>query len=127
MAEGFLRHYQGDEFEAHSAGTDPKPEVHPLAVRVMREVGIDISRQKPKALTEFLGRLPVAHLIVVCDNANQTCPRVWPGAFTRAYLPFDDPAAFEGTEDETLAGFRRIRDEIGKAMRDWRPQREKSD
>ena len=87
MAEGFLRQYQADEYEVHSAGTDPKEQVHPLAVQVMAEVGIDIGAQKPKSLKVYLGRAPVAHLLIVCDHANQTCPRIWPGAFTRTYMP----------------------------------------
>jgi arsenate reductase len=121
MAEGFLRRYQGDSYEVHSAGTEPKGEVHPLAVRVMVEVGIDISQQRPKDLAQYLGRLPVAHLLIVCDMANQTCPRVWPGAFSRTYLPFDDPAQFVSSEEETIAEFRRVRDQIGATMKAWVP------
>src|ERR1017187_9853046 len=86
MAEGFLRHYAAEKYAAYSAGTDPKPEVHLLAVKVMLEVGIDISSAKPKPLTDFLGKLAVKHLLIVCDKANATCPRIWPGAFTRTYL-----------------------------------------
>jgi arsenate reductase len=123
MAEGFLRHHQPHAYDAQSAGTDPKPEVHPLAIRVMAEVGIDISGQRPKALDAFLGRAPVKHLIIVCDKANGSCPRVWPGAYTRTYMPFDDPAAFEGTPEQTLAEFRRVRDLIGAAMKTWAPER----
>ena len=122
MAEGFLRKYAGDEYEVHSAGVDPKDSVHPQAVRVMGEVGVDISGQSPKPLTKFLGREAVRHLLVVCDKANHTCPRVWPGTFTRDYMPFDDPADAGGTEDEVLGVFRRVRDEIGEAMRTWQPQ-----
>ncbi|MGD1277869.1 MAG: arsenate reductase ArsC [Tepidisphaeraceae bacterium] len=121
MAEGFLRRYQGDKFAVYSAGTDPKQQVHPLAARVMGEIGIDISRQQPKPLSDFLGRLPVRHLIIVCDKASQTCPRVWPGAFTRSELPFDDPSEFEGSAQQTLEEFRRVRDLIGEAMRTWSP------
>jgi arsenate reductase (thioredoxin) len=121
MAEGFLRAYQSEVFEVHSAGTEPKEEVHPLAVRVMAEAGIDISGQKPKSLKEYLGRAPVAHLLIVCDHANQTCPRIWPGAFTRTYLPFEDPAQFVGDEPATLAKFRAVRDQIGAAMKVWKP------
>ena len=122
MAEAFLREFQGDRFEVHSAGTDPRDAVHPLAVRAMDEIGIDISGQRPKSTTEFLGRLPVRHLLIVCDNANKTCPRVWPGTYTRDYLPFDDPAAFKGSEADALDEFRRVRDEIGDAMRTWQPE-----
>jgi arsenate reductase len=121
MAEGFLRRHAGDRYDVRSAGTDPAAAVHPLAVRVMAEVGIDIRHQRPKPLTDFLGREAVRHVLVVCDAANGTCPRIWPGAYTREYLPFEDPAAFEGGEAETLAKFRAVRDQVGVAMRDWVP------
>lgn len=123
MAEGFLKHYAGGRFEVHSAGIEPKSEVHPLAVQVMNEIGLDISQQKPKRLVVYLGRAPVRHLLIVCDNALGSCPRIWPGATTRSYLPFDDPAIFEGTPEETLAEFRRVRDLIGEAMSSWEPQK----
>ena len=121
MAEGFLRAYHGDEYDVHSAGTDPKDEVHPLAVRAMAEVGIDISGQRPKSLSKYLGRAPVRHVLIVCDRANATCPRIWPFALTRDYLPFDDPAEFAGPADEAIDLFRRVRDEIAQAMRAWEP------
>ena len=121
MAEAFLRQYAGDRYEVHSAGTDPRPSVHPLAVRVMKEIGIDIAGQRTKSLDQFLGKAAVHHLLIVCDKANASCPRIWPGAFTRSYLPFDDPALFEGTEAQKLGEFRRVRDEIGQAMKDWSP------
>lgn len=121
MAEGFLKHYAADRYDVHSAGTEPKSEVHPLAVQVMDEIGIDISDQEPKPLIDYLGRVPVRHLLIVCDKAQGSCPRIWPGALTRSYLPFDDPATFEGTPEETLAEFRRVRDLIGEAMSVWEP------
>lgn len=124
MAEGFLRKYHGDKWDVHSAGMDPKAEVHPLAVRVMAEVGIDIAHHRPKSLTEYLGRHPVAHILIVCDKANGTCPRIWPGAFTRSYMPVDDPAEAEGTEQERLEVFRRVRDELDGAMKTWQPKPE---
>ena len=123
MAEAFLRKYQGDEYEVASAGTEPKDEVHPLAVRAMNEIGMDISRQRPKNLSDFLGKSAVRHLLIVCDRANASCPRIWPGTFSRSYLPFDDPAHAEGTEDEVLEVFRRVRDEIGEAMKTWQPEK----
>jgi arsenate reductase len=122
MAEAFLRKYKGDRFTAASAGTSPKPEVHPLAVQAMREIGIDISVQRPKDVKEFLGKRPVRHVLIVCDNANQSCPRLWPGAFSRTFMPFDDPADATGGEAEKLAVFRRVRDEIDAAMRRWAPE-----
>lgn len=126
MARGFLLAYQGDKYDVHSAGTQPKPAVHPLAIRVMAEVGIDISGQKPQALSNFLGHAPVRHLLTVCDKANHTCPRIWPGAFTRDYIPFDDPAQAHGTVEQQLAVFRRVRDEIAQAMKNWQPKVERT-
>jgi arsenate reductase (thioredoxin) len=122
MAEAFLRKHQGDRFTAASAGTQPKAEVHPLAVRVMKEIGTDISQQKPKDVKDFLGKQPVRHVLIVCDNANESCPRIWPGAFSRTFMPFDDPAEATGSEDQKLAVFRRVRDEIDEAMKTWVPQ-----
>lgn len=122
MAEALLRKYQGDLYEVASAGTEPKPEVHPLAVQVMEEIGIDIRSHRPKDLSEFLDKAAVRFLIIVCDRANSSCPRTWPGTFSRSYLPFDDPAHAEGTLEEQLKVFRRVRDEIGVAMKSWKPE-----
>ncbi len=127
MAEAFLRKYKSDRFDIASAGTEPKPYVHPLAIRVMNEIGIDISDQQPKDSAQFLGRLPVRHVLIVCDNANRSCPRVWPGAFSRTFMPFDDPADATGSEEEQLQIFRRVRDEIDEAMRKWVPEPERAD
>jgi arsenate reductase len=118
MAEALLRHEAGDAFEAYSAGTEPKG-LNPLAVRAMAEIGIDISAQRSKNLTEYLGRLPVCYLIVVCGDADQKCPTIWPGAFKRMYWPFDDPAAANGSEGEKLAKFREIRDAIHAKIKEW--------
>src|ERR1043166_1829547 len=121
MAEAFLRKYHGDQFVVASAGTVPKPDVHPLAVRAMAEAGIAISGQKPKDTKDFLGRAAVRHLLIVCDNANQSCPRIWPGTYSRTFMPFDDPAAASGSEEQQLAVFRRVRDEIDAAMQKAKP------
>ena len=121
MAEAWLRKYKGEHYAVASAGTEPKSEVHPLAVRAMREAGIDIRDQRPKNLSEFMGKLPVKHVLIVCDNANQSCPRVWPGMGTRTFMPFDDPAAAAGSEEERLQVFRRVRDEIRDAVQKWDP------
>lgn len=121
MAEAFLRKYKADSFTVASAGTQPKEHVHPMAVQAMQEIGIDISRQRPKDINEFLGKSAVRHVLIVCDNANQSCPRIWPGTFTRTFMPFDDPAAATGSEADKLAVFRRVRDEISEAMLDWTP------
>ena len=121
MAEGLLRKRKGDQFNIASAGTEPKSQVHPLAVRAMNEIDIDISTHRPRHISEFLGKEAVHHVLIVCDSANQTCPRVWPGSFTRTFMPFDDPAAAAGNEDEQLAAFRRVRDEIERFVKSWNP------
>jgi arsenate reductase len=122
MAEALLRQRAGNQYEVLSAGTEPAPAVHPLAIQVMDEIGIDVSQQKPKPLRNFLGHVAVRHLLIVCDKANGSCPRIWPGTLSRTYLPFDDPAAFEGTAEERLMEFRRVRDLIGEAMATWEPE-----
>jgi arsenate reductase len=122
MAEGFLRKYHGDRYDVHSAGVAPKDHVHPLAVQVMNEVGVDISGHKPKPLDQYLGFTPVRHLIIVCDKAGESCPRVWPGTYSRSYMPFDDPDQLQGPDAERGEGFRRIRNEISDAMRAWQPE-----
>jgi arsenate reductase len=119
MAEGFLRQLGGDRLNVLSAGTEPKDEIHPLAVRVMAEAGVDISGQHPKSIQEYLGRIPVRHLIIVCSGADESCPRIIPGLSERLSWPFDDPAAFDGPPDETLAEFRRVRDEIRECIVAW--------
>ena len=119
IAEGYLRHLAGDRFAVFSAGTDPKPAVHPLAIRVMAEDGVEIARQHPKDVSQFLGRMAVRYLIIVCNRANDTCPRIFPGMLNRLYWPFDDPVEFEGSEAEQLAEFRRVRDEIRQRIGSW--------
>ena len=109
MAEGLLRHLAGDRFEVASAGVSPT-KVRPEAIGVMRELGIDISHQRSKAVDEFVGR-EFDYVITVCDNANEQCP-VFPGKTNRIHWSFDDPAAVEGDELARLAVFRRVRDEI---------------
>jgi arsenate reductase len=118
MAEALLRHEAGEEFEVHSAGTEPKG-VNPLAVKVMKEIGIDISKARSKHLREYLGRLPVRILIIVCSDAENSCPAIWPGALSRHFWPFEDPAAVQGSEAEKLDKFRQIRDEIHEKIRSW--------
>lgn len=119
MAEGLLRDKAGAFFEANSAGTDPAEAVHPLAIRVMKEAGVDISRQRPKSVVEFLGQLPVRHLIIVCDGANQRCPTTFPNILTRDFWPIEDPAAFRGPSEATVGKFREARDEISARLDAW--------
>jgi arsenate reductase len=119
IAEGFLREFGGDRFTAYSAGTDPAERVHPVAVQVMSEKGIDISQNEPKTVGQYLGRLPVRHLIIVCDGANEKCPRIFPGMMNRMFWPFDDPAAFDGSDAATLEKFRAVRDQIESRIKQW--------
>lgn len=114
MAEGFLRHYAGDRFEVHSAGTEAS-EVRPLAIRAMAEIGVDISGQTSKTLDRYLAE-PWDHVITVCDDANESCP-VFPGAANRSHWSFVDPSQAQGTEEERLAVFRQVRDEIVRRIR----------
>ncbi len=118
MAEGFVRNIADEEFEALSCGMEPKP-VHPTAVEVMNEIGIDISKQESKDVGEFLGKVHLDYLVVVCDKAQKSCPRIWPSLSTRLYWPFEDPAEFEGTEEETLDKFREVRDRIKQKIVNW--------
>jgi len=114
LAEGILRSIAGDLFEVHSAGSKPAGFVHPLAIRAMQEIGIDISSHRSKPLSEFL-HTPIETVITVCGNADQACP-VFPGQVNRHHWPFDDPAHAQGTEAEQLEVFRRVRNEIRRTL-----------
>jgi arsenate reductase len=109
MAEGLLRHLAGDRFEAMSAGTEAT-RVRPLAIRAMEEIGIDISGQESKTLDQYLQE-PFDHVITVCDDANEACP-FFPGAANRLHWSFEDPSKAEGSEEQRLQVFRRVRDEL---------------
>jgi len=110
LAEGILRKQLGSPFRIESAGSKPAGYVHPLAIRVMQEIGIDLSAHRSKHLDEFL-QDEIETVITVCGNADQACP-IFPGQVNRHHFPFDDPAHATGTEEEQLAVFRRVRDEI---------------
>jgi len=110
LAEGILRHIAGDLFEVQSAGSNPAGYVHPKAIAVMKEIGIDISGHTSKHMNEFLNR-KIDTVITVCGKADQACP-MFPGQVNRYHWGFDDPAHATGTEEEMLAVFRRVRDQI---------------
>ncbi len=110
LAEGILRHVAGDLFEVYSAGSKPAGYVHPKAIQVMQEIGIDISGHTSKHMTEFLDK-KINTVITVCGNADQACP-MFPGQVNRYHWGFDDPAHAKGTEEEVLAVFRTVRDQI---------------
>ena len=111
MAEGYLRSVAGDRFEAMSAGLEPKG-LNPLAVEAMREIGIDISRQKSKDVVTLLGQ-HVPYVVTVCDNAKEQCP-IFPGTWKFLHWSLEDPAAATGTHDEKLSVFRRVRDQLSE-------------
>ncbi|MGD9076835.1 MAG: arsenate reductase ArsC [Desulfobacteraceae bacterium] len=109
MAEGLVNALYAENYKAHSAGTEPS-QVNPLAIRVMAEIGIDISDHHSKGVEQFLNQ-EFDYVVTVCDHANETCP-FFPGGKERIHNGFQDPAAQDGTKDERLAVFRRVRDEI---------------
>jgi len=111
MAEGLINARLSPQFQADSAGTQPSGYVHPKAIAVMQEVGIDLSQNRSKSLDEFKGQY-FDYVITVCDSANGNCPVWLEQTGQRAHIGFDDPAHATGSEAEILAEFRRVRDEI---------------
>lgn len=116
MAEGLVNHYLVDEWRACSAGTDPAGYVHPLAVRAMSELGIDISRQRSKSTDEFR-ETHFDFVVTLCDDAAENCP-IWLGRDRKVHVGFEDPATTTGSDEERLAVFRRVRDEIRRELFD---------
>ncbi len=114
LAEGILRTVAGDFLHVVSAGSKPAGYVHPLAIKVMAEIGIDISHHTSKPMSEFVTQ-PVETVITVCGHADQACP-IFPGQLNRHHWPFEDPAHAVGTEEEKLAVFRRVRNEIRRTF-----------
>ncbi len=114
MAEGLLKHYGGNRYEVFSAGTSPS-RVHPMTVEVMAERGIDLTGQRSKSIDEFLGQ-DFDFIITTCDDAKNRCP-VFPGRGEMLHWDVEDPAAAEGTKEEGLKAFRRVRDELEELIR----------
>jgi len=114
MAEGILRAAAGDLLNVQSAGSNPAGYVHPLAIKALAEIGIDISAHHSKHMNEFLDQ-QVETVITVCGNADQACP-LFPGQMNRYHWGFDDPAHAPGSEDEQMEMFRRVRDEIRRVF-----------
>jgi arsenate reductase len=115
MAEGLLRHDAGDRFDVFSAGTRPS-HVRPEAIAAMRELGIDISDHRSKSVDDFNSQ-QFDYVLTVCDNAKESCP-IFPGKAIRLHQSFDDPAELRGSEEERLAMFRRVRDELRQYLQD---------
>ncbi len=118
MAEAFLKQLGGETFTVESAGLEPTT-LNPLAVEVMREVGIDISGNKPQSVFELFkqGKL-YTHVITVCEQAAMKCP-VFPGLTQRLHWPFPDPAGFEGTWEQKIAQTRTVREQIRNKISQW--------
>ena len=118
MAEAFLRRLAGDRFEVYSAGLEPK-EIHPLTRQVMAEIGYGLEGHHAKSLLDYMGKVHFGYLITVCANAEERCPAVFPGMGQRLHWNLDDPSAARGTEEERLAVFRRVRDELKERIVAW--------
>jgi arsenate reductase len=118
MAEAFLRKYGGRQFDAYSAGMEPKG-IHPYTERIMEEIEINISGQYSKSLKEYMGKTHFAYVIILCDEAEKNCPTTFPGIAQRLHWSFEDPASFVGPEDEKLAKFREVRDQIEQRIKAW--------
>ena len=116
MAEGLLRSMAGDRFDVASAGTEAT-RVHPLAIRAMADLGVDLNGHTSKTVDRFLGE-PWDYVITVCDSANEKCP-IFPGRTTRLHWSFLDPSQATGSDDERLSVFRKIRDQIAGRLREW--------
>jgi arsenate reductase len=114
MAEGLVNHGLGGRWEARSAGTAPAAVVHPLAVRVMAEAGIDIAAARPKRVDDLLGE-PWDLVVTVCDSARESCP-LFPRPVAQLHVSFPDPALAPGSEDERIAVFRTVRDDIRRRL-----------
>ena len=118
MAEAFLRKYGGERFEVYSAGLEPKG-INPNTERVMEEVGISLSGQYSKHVKEYMGKVHFGYLITMCDEAEESCPTTFPGIGQRLHWSFEDPSAFTGSEDEKLAKFREVRNQMEQHIKTW--------
>jgi len=116
MAEGIVDHFLGDKIEAFSAGTEATC-VNPTAIEVLKEIGIDISEHRSKNLSEFDGQI-FDYVITLCGSANETCP-LYIGGTKKTHIGFDDPAKAEGTKEEVLREFHRVRDEINERLKKY--------
>lgn len=118
MAEALLRKYGSDQFEAYSAGLSPKG-INPYTIRVLDEVGIDISAQYSKSVRDFLGKMEFDHVIIVCRRAETSCPTTFPNSRYYHRWLFNDPASVSGDDTVKLARFREVRDQIEGRLKLW--------
>jgi arsenate reductase len=119
MAAGFLRQVAGDRLDVFTAGTQPASELQPLAVKIMAEVAIEISAQKPTAVSDYLGKRGFDYLVTVTSEAEGQIPQSQPGVGQRLHWPFENPATAEGSEFEKLRMFRCVRNEIAYQVKKW--------
>ena len=118
IAEALLRKYAGDKFDVYSAGLEPKS-INPYTKKVMQEIGITLEGQYAKHVHEYMGKLNFGYLITVCSGAEEKCPATFPGVSHRLHWSFEDPAAFIGSDEETLQKFREVRDQIDQRIKNW--------
>lgn len=114
-----MRAYAGDHFEVHSAGLEPKGHILPEVLTVMSERGLDMEGQTSKSVREYLGKTHFAHTITVCGDAEENCPAVFLNMGKHEHWPFDDPARFQGSEEEKLEFTRQIRDQMDAQILHW--------
>ncbi len=126
MAEAFLRKLGGEKYVAYSAGMEPKG-LHPMTVQVMQEVGIDVSGQRSKGMKEIMGRLQFDDAIIVCRKAEDDCPKLSADARRIHRWIFEDPVRAEGTDEEKLAKFREVRDQIEARIKLWLAETEEAE
>jgi arsenate reductase len=119
MAEAFLRAYAGDKYEVHSAGVDAKGFIIQDVITVMKELEIDMDGQWSKSISEYLGKLHFSHVITVCSDTEKNCPAIFLNMGTHEHWAFDDPATFDGSEDERLKRTREVRDQIAHRVQEW--------
>jgi arsenate reductase len=118
MAEAFIRLYADEHFDPYSAGMEPKG-INPYTIRVLEERGISLDGHTSDDLRTYLGHMYFGYVVTVCDHAEQNCPRSWLQAQNHIHWGFEDPAAFEGTDEEKLARFREVRDQIETQVCGW--------
>ena len=118
MAEAFLKKWGGDRYDAYSAGTEPK-DINPFTERIMKEVGASLSGQYSKHIKEYMGKIHFAYVITLCDEAERSCPAIFPGMGQRLHWSFEDPAAVMGSDDEKLDKFREVRNQIERTIKEW--------
>ena len=118
MAEALLRGYAGQQFEVYSAGLEPR-DIHPWTVQVMQEIGLELGGQQAKSVKVYMGRVHFGYVISVCDVAEEDCPFAFPDVAHHLHWSFEDPAAFEGSDEDKLQMFRQVRDQIDERIKDW--------